>query len=189
MKNFILTIAIICTQLISLNSQPVANFSADVTEACSSIVVHFTNNSSPTTGLIYNWDFGNGTTSSLFEPTVAYTQSGQYNVTLIVSDGTETNTLTKENYINVYSAPIVNIGIIGDDSGCAPHTIQFEDNSVSGDGAINNWHWDFGDGTISTEQDPEHVFLYQSNFAVTLIAKDDNNCTGIKTYNNLISVF
>jgi len=189
MKNLILTIAIICTQLISLYSQPVANFSADVTEACSSVVVHFTNNSSPTTGLTYSWDFGNGTTSSLFEPTVAYTQTGQYNVTLIVSDGTETNSLTKEKYINVYSAPIVNIGIIGDESGCAPHIIQFEDNTVPGDGAINNWYWDFGDGTISTEQNPEHTFSYQSNFEITLVTTDDNNCTGIGTYGNLISVF
>ena len=190
MKNLILTIAIICTQLINLNGQAVvSDFEANVTEGCNSIVVNFTNNSLPSSCLTYDWDFGNGTTSTLFEPTVAYTQPGNYNVTLIVTDGLETNTLTKENYITVFSGPSVDINIIGEETGCAPLTIQFTDNSSPGSGIINNWYWDFGDGTISSEQNTEHSYLYQSNFAVTLIVNDENNCTGIGTYNNLISVY
>ncbi len=189
MKTLILTIIIICTQLINIKAQVQANFNADITEGCNSIVVTFENLSSPPAGLTYLWDFGNGSTSTFFEPTVAYTLPGSYTVKLIVFDGVEYDTLIKENYINVYSQPQVNIDITGEDIGCAPHNIQFLDNSLAGSGSIVQWYWDFGDGTISTEQNPFHTFYYQSDFSVSLIVTDDNNCTGIGSYENLISVF
>ncbi|WP_298666605.1 PKD domain-containing protein, partial [uncultured Methanofollis sp.] len=52
-------------------------------------------------------------------------------------------------------------------AGEAPLTVQFTDQST---GAITAWHWDFGDGTTSEEQNPVHIFeagTYDVSLTVT----------------------
>ncbi len=51
--------------------------------------------------LSYEWDFGDGATSTEQHPLHLYESPGLYTVTLKVSDGDKQNTLVKENYINV----------------------------------------------------------------------------------------
>ena len=56
--------------------------------------VFFGNTSSTGAGTSYLWDFGNGDTSTMFEPTNIYTNIGGYTVTLIVTDGVCSATTT-----------------------------------------------------------------------------------------------
>ena len=42
--------------------------------------------------------------------------------------------------------------------GLAPLTVSFADESTISTGAITVWKWDFGDGAISTGQNPTHVY-------------------------------
>lgn len=49
----------------------------------------------PNTTLTYSWDFGDGTTSTLANPTKTYTVNGPYDVTLVVSDGEKIGQATK----------------------------------------------------------------------------------------------
>lgn len=53
-------------------------------------------------------------------------------------------------------------------AGTAPLTVEFEDLSVAGDGPIDSWNWDFGDGTSSAEQYPTHTYDTVGTYAVTL---------------------
>lgn len=48
-----------------------------------------------TTGVTYHWDFGDGTSSADQNPSHTYTAAGNYNVQLIESNGTCTDTLTQ----------------------------------------------------------------------------------------------
>ncbi len=68
--------------------------------------MNFTDNSS---GNItsWNWSFPGGTPSSSAEqnPTVTYPSTGLFDVTLTVSNGNDTQTLTQENYIAVITEP------------------------------------------------------------------------------------
>ncbi len=50
--------------------------------------------------------------------------------------------------------------------------IQFVDQSTN---EPNSWYWEFGDGSISYEQNPEHAFANTGEYIVSLIA---TNCTG-----------
>jgi hypothetical protein len=43
--------------------------------------------------------------------------------------------------------------------------VAFKDETV---GAATAWHWDFGDGSSSTEQNPTHVYKNTGNFVVVL---------------------
>jgi PKD repeat protein len=51
--------------------------------------------------------------------------------------------------------------------GVAPHSVNF---SGASDLAIINWSWDFGDGTLSTEQSPFHLYSDTGVYHVTLTA-------------------
>jgi len=53
-------------------------------------------------------------------------------------------------------------------------TYHFEDES---DGNIVSWYWDFGDGTTSTEQSPEHTYSQSGVYLVCLnIQGADSSC-------------
>ena len=79
-----------------------SEFAVDQAFPCAGVPVQFSDLS---TGNVttWNWSFPGGTpaTSTLQNPTVTYNTNGIYNVTLLVSDGTNNNTLTKTAYINL----------------------------------------------------------------------------------------
>jgi PKD repeat protein len=52
-------------------------------------------------------------------------------------------------------------------------TANFTDTSTDIDGTIVAWEWDFGDGAMSTEQDPTHVYASPGTYDVTLTVTDD----------------
>lgn len=58
---------------------------------------------------------------------------------------------------------------------------RFADSSKSGDAPIVGWHWDFGDGTSSTEQNPEHFYKGQKTYTVILTTTDSNGCSNSVT--------
>jgi len=80
-----------------------ADFMADVTTVFEGESVNFTDLSTGGTITTWYWEFegGDPATSTDQNPTVAYMLEGLYDVTLTVSDGSNANTLTKEDYIEV----------------------------------------------------------------------------------------
>lgn len=66
------------------------------------LTVTFTDETTGGTPTSWDWDFGNGQTRTGEGPhTITYDSDGSYDVTLTVSDGTSTNTLTLGGYVNV----------------------------------------------------------------------------------------
>ncbi len=57
-------------------------------------------------------------------------------------------------------------------SGIIPLEVQFEDLSV---GNSVTWEWNFGDGTTSYEQDPNHIYESVGYYTVSLIVSDGTN--------------
>jgi len=55
--------------------------------------------------------------------------------------------------------------------------IQFNDQSFDSDGSIVSWHWEFGDGTISTDQNPTHKYEVLGTYSIKLIVTDDDGAT------------
>lgn len=77
---------------------PVSNFTADHTSGCGGLV-NFTDLTGSATS--WSWDFGDGVTSNVQNPTHNYLQSGNYTVQLTVTNCAGTNTKVISNYINV----------------------------------------------------------------------------------------
>jgi glucose/arabinose dehydrogenase len=80
------------------NRAPTAVLTATPSNGLAPLVVDFSSQGSsdpdPFTTLTYAWDFGDGTTSTLANPSRTYTANGTYDVTLTVSDGEEFDVAT-----------------------------------------------------------------------------------------------
>ena len=145
---------------------PVADFTGDPTSGNAPLDVDFTDQSSndPDT---WDWDFGDGGSSTLQNPDHTYTVSGTYTVILTVTNDGGSDTKTRIDYIavNVPPAPPV-AGFSGDPtSGDYPLDVDFTDEST---GSITDWSWDFGDGGSSTQQNPDHTYYDAGTYTVTL---------------------
>lgn len=170
----------------ALSAQPVPQFTASTTGACAPVVIQFTDQSTGNPAQ-WEWDLGNGTRSFQQHPSVTYMQPGLYTVKLIVRNAFGTDSLVKTNYINIFFAPQVNFQV-ANTQGCLPYTAQFTDLSVSGSGVVDTWRWDFGDGTISTQQHPTHVYRVAGQYHVTLVTRNSNGCSSTEVKRDYVSV-
>ncbi len=127
----------------------------------------------------WNWNFGDGSTSNLQNPTHTYNNAGTYTVTLQVSNGDYTRTVSKT--ITVLTPITVGFSyspanpVVGQD-------VQFSNAST---GSITSYSWNFGDGSSSTLKDPVHKYGSAGNFSVTLTA---TNAKGSKSKSQTITI-
>ncbi len=89
----------IITVLVSPPVSPVPNFDANPTSGAVPLTVQFTDFSTNATG--WNWDFGDGATSTEQSPTHTYSTEGTYNVNLLVSNANGTSPTPKTGTISV----------------------------------------------------------------------------------------
>lgn len=77
---------------------------------------------------------------------------------------------------DVYPIPTVDFQFPNEN--CADTEIQFTDAGISNipGKSLNKWLWDFGDGTVSTEQNPKHIFSASGPFVVKLSVGLDEGC-------------
>lgn len=150
---------------------PVASFSATPTTLCAGGTVNFTDLSSNSPNS-WQWTFPGGTpaTSIAQNPSVTYSTSGTYAVTLQVSNISGTNTLTISGYItvNVCAAPVANFAG-WPTTVCAGSNVSFADLSTN---TPTSWLWSFPGGTpaLSALQNPVIAYNTPGNYNVTLQA-------------------
>jgi len=157
-----------------------ADFVADTTKGCGSISgLNFTDQSTgnPTS---WQWDFGNGNTSTMQNPNVNYTSPGKNTVQLIVNNASSSDTIVKNNLIQVFRNPNADYSF-SPSSGCAPLKVQFNDASTNGDTAISIYVWDFGDGGKGSAKNLSHTYQVGGNFPTSLQITDHNGCTDFVT--------
>ncbi len=141
-----------------------AAFSASPTSGYRPMEVDFTDHSSgsPTS---WSWEFGDGATSTLQNPSHTYTELGSYTVTLTIDGPLGEKSLTKTNYITVAEQPPVADFTGTPRTGGAPLNVQF---TAQTEGIIDSYLWRFGDGQTSTEVNPLHTYQNEGKFSVTL---------------------
>lgn len=162
------------------SAQVSADFTATPTQGCAPLFVQFTDQS---TGAITSriWDFGIGSPVSGNNPSPAYTYTipGCYDITLTVSDGVSTNTITKSNYICAFTNPNAHFSMSAD-TGCTPFNVVFYDQTIPGNAGIENLQWAFGDGSDSTQFDSvSHTYTNATVQTVCMQATDSNGCSNI----------
>lgn len=179
------------TMNILVRPSPLTDFTADDLTSCE---IPFTVNFTDTVSNIASWlwDFGDGTTSTLQNPSHTYTAFGTpyFNVKLVVVDiyGCS-DSVTEFNYI-LLTPPVVNF--TQPDSGCVGSTFNFtpQVNSPANQN-ISSYIWNFGDGTgniVGSSASIAHQFNTVGIFNVTLTITTSDGCTATITKPGFIRV-
>lgn len=150
------------------------------------MTINFTDLStgSPTS---WQWNFGNGNTSTLQNPSAVFATPGTYNITLTVSNGGAPNTRIKSAFIKVHDSPAVNF-TFDTASGCAPLSVKFNDQTSTSSGNISNWFWAFGDGGTSQAANPTYIYKQPGPKTISLKARNEHGCELTKTIENGVVV-
>jgi Zn-dependent metalloprotease len=135
--------------------------------------------------LSYTWDFGDGTTSTLQDPSHTYTNSGTYDVQLIVFNNDALcqqpdTILIQEVVVIAPIDPVAGFQLTSNQIEDLP--VDFADTSLYGP---LSWEWNFGDGATSALQHPSHTYADTGIYTVQLIV---HNCHGSDTIVQLVDV-
>ena len=152
------------TDLLNMFSHPVhADFSPSVTSGKAPLSVSFTDQSTGG-GSGWAWDFGDSNTSDIPSPEHTYTKSGNYTVRLTVQGEQGADTALRHDLIEVTEDPVASFTAFPR-SGSTPLTVGFTDHSS---GTITSREWDFGDGSVSNESSPVHMYTNPGTYVVSL---------------------
>lgn len=170
-------------KLIAAHPRPGSQF----TMSSSSICVYpggpvLLNNSIGAQG--YLWDFGNGTTSSLTNPTVTYTAPGTYPIQLVSYNQFNCSDTAVSTFI-VSDPPKAGMSLLNN-QGCPPLQVEFTNTST---GSVVSCHWNFGDGATGVGNNNLHNYLQSGKFSIQLIARGIGNCADTLTWTDSVFVF
>lgn len=152
-----------------VNPAPALDFSWDINPAAVVDNLQFTATGEGNV-TSWHWDFGDGDTANIQNPTHQYADTGHYNVVLsIVVNGLCTNSLMKIVSIDPLPAPDFSVSPV-----CMNDTTYFTDISTTPAGTITTWKWYFGDGDSLVVNSPDnpnakHIYRMQTKYQVTLL--------------------
>ncbi|MCB0501702.1 MAG: PKD domain-containing protein [Bacteroidetes bacterium] len=140
-----------------------ADFSNSPIKICPGQEIQFTNTTAQVfDSLIWTIDGANYT---IEDPTYTYTAPGNQPVSLVVySSGICTDSIGRN--ILIEDGPFADFS---GDSTCTNSNFTFTNNSIDNGFAIDNYLWDFGDGSSGNGFEPTHEYISAGDFTVTLI--------------------
>ena len=129
----------------------------------------------------WRWSFGDGSTSTEQNPPHIYSNHGDYEVSLIVTNqGKTSHSVTKTvSILDMRPAAAFNYEPKPPSAG---KQLTFTDLSESLQDEIVSWQWDLGDGTSSSEQNPEHTYSEAGTYVVKLTVTDEDDSSDTITY-------
>lgn len=155
------------------SAAPVAGFVSEAVGECGN-AIQFTNNSEA--AFDYEWNFGDGMTSTEFSPLHYYGETGNFTVVLTAANQTGDDQAVE--FIEIESLPF---GMSVDAPDLAaintPVTFNYE-SSV----ALENIEWDLGPGGVTSLESPTYIFLQTGDFDITLTGTDAQGCVVTVTH-------
>lgn len=178
------TLILLITILFFNSLQSVFGQTANITEGCVPLTVGFT---APAGSSTYFWDFQDGASSNLQNPSNTFANPGTYNVELRETvGGPVIGTVS----IQVFAKPVPTISTVDPIKGCNPLTINFEgDVNLPGGITANQFLWTFGDGSSASGQDVTYTYTNDGSFSVTLgVVTNTPSCDNTITFSSQIGV-
>ncbi|MEN8156750.1 MAG: PKD domain-containing protein [Bacteroidota bacterium] len=158
---------------------PLAAFGPD-TAGCPPLLVQFSNRSLYADSL--SWDFGDNHLSSEANPLHRFETEGEYQVTLVASGLSGAD--STEGTITVYEKPVANFSASTTRVTNLEEPFIFSNNSD----LATEYLWDFGDGTTSTEPEPNHLYQNSGTYTVTLYVWSEYECADTLVRNDYLRV-
>ncbi|MCC6385695.1 MAG: PKD domain-containing protein [Bacteroidia bacterium] len=172
------------SSLVTVIDSPVADFSFQ--NACIDSAIVFTDQSVAPSGSSIdsiNWNFGDGNFATGNSVSHQYLSPGNYTVTITVFTNTGcTNSIDKQ--VIVYPKPLASWV---SSFPCVGSAINFFNTSSVPSGNIAGYLWNFGDGTFSVQQTPQHTYNSNGPYEVALIVYSAFGCTDTSSDNLIIN--
>lgn len=111
----------------------------------------------------YHWYIDNKEISSDYDPIYSFTDTGYHNVKLVIQKGSVSDSIIRMQ--SVYVIPKIIPEFDFTIAQGISTFVQFNNKSI---GKIDSILWDFGDGHVSKEFNPNHEYLYSGNYKVSL---------------------
>lgn len=155
---------------------PISDFGMDVYWGCSPKEINFFN---VTTGLAdtYTWKWGDGEVNGSDEQPLSHvfktdTRDTTYTITLIAENECGVDSVQKQ--VKIFPNKVKAFFETDTTFGCEPFGVSFKNYSrgILGNKPLLNWSWNFGDGNVSNEQNPVHVFTEPGTYDVVLHVND-----------------
>ena len=131
----------------------------------------------------YSWDFGDGVSSSIANPTHTYTSGGPFVATLTVTDnqGAQSTTTVLVKALKPNILPIANVSP-DKISGPAPLDVTFfATGSYDPDGSLGNFRWDFSDGNQYWGATAYNTFYTDGVYTAQLTVYDNSGGSAFET--------
>ena len=159
--------------------------SADFTWECDGLTCQFSDASTDDGTLSRRqWSFGDGGSSEQRNPSHRFDASGDYSVTLTVTDDEDLSDIVSHQVsVTTPAPPPANDAPRAEFSvSCQNLTCSFTDGRSDADGTIASRRYDFGDGASSTERNPSHTYAEAGQYSVTLRVTDDDGADDTQTH-------
>ncbi len=163
---------------VGVNNPPNAAITATPTSGDAPLLVNFdaSGSSDPENDpLTYDWDFGNGATSTGETTSYTYNTPGVYTVTLTVTDTSSNTSIATTNITVIDNTPQPPTAIITTNttSGEAPLAVTFDGSgSTDPNGETLTYTWDFGDGNTATGATASNTYTTVGTYTATLTVSD-----------------
>ena len=166
------------------SGRPVSVFSYLPDTVTTEDTVHFDASGSFYSGgtiVKYLWNFGDGVSDSGMTASHIYKSTGDYTVTLTVTDSLGNSSLRKKR-ITVYPGEPIAEFKFQPVYPIAGQFINFDGSgSWDANGSIKTYQWDFGDGQTGTGVSVTHIFTNDGTYSVTLMVTDNDAKTSDTT--------
>jgi len=175
----------VSTVVVPVEAKPVADFSS--AGVCGSMQVAYADLSVGSVQPIakWQWDLGDGDSSTAQNPSHGYAAFGDYNVGLVAVSASGCPSDTVRKTVRVNAKPVAGFDFR---NGCVGQQVAFNDKStVTGAGAVDQWFWDLGGGNFSTIADAAATYAGYGNYSVKLVVGSDRGCVS-DTVSRVISV-
>lgn len=166
---------------VMIHARPAADIHA--VNACQGVPVQFSSASPGSSqGVTYQWDFGNGFTSTDSSLTYQFNNAGTFDVTLVA---TNQMGCSGTDFLRVEIYPLPATSFDAADV-CQGSTTVFNNLSTISSGQINSWSWNFGDLQSSTQYNPRHDYQSPGTYTVALMAVSDHGC--VSSTNEIVRI-
>jgi gliding motility-associated-like protein len=158
------------TQVVSVSDVPVVGFSATPLEGCAPLKTYFTNTGD--SGLVYFWNFNDGFTANFENDFHEFVTPGTYTIDLTVTNSFGCiASATQIDYITVH--PSTNASFYASPNFTIINSIvQFTNTST----AETSWSWDFGQGSVSSQENPTMSYTVPGMYLTELIVNNSFGC-------------
>ncbi|MDD2385828.1 MAG: PKD domain-containing protein [Bacteroidales bacterium] len=197
--NYTVSLTITCdgtsyteTMVLTIYNRPTADFDDTHLTGCVPYTANFTDQSTPGDGAImaWQWYFGDGTSSAITNPSHTYNTSGNFNISLIVTDFNNcTAQYTKNAMVSVAALPVISFTSNNPTYCLSPHEVNFNANVITSFGLGYTLDWNFGDGSPHGSGSPvNHNYTSDGFYDVSLIAIDDYGCETTVVYDDYVQI-